>query len=49
MEAVQQPSTPVVCPLSASEMKERCIIEKEELQVSSTLRQQIKEATCLQS
>ena len=34
MEAAQQPSRPVVCPLSISEMKERCIVVKEELQVS---------------
>jgi len=49
MEAAQQPYRPAICPLNASEMKERCIVLKEELQVSSTLRWQIKEATHLQS
>jgi len=32
VEAAQQPSKPEVCPLSVSEMKERCIVGKEGLQ-----------------
>ena len=48
-EAAQQPPTPAICLLSASEMRERCVVVKEGLQVSSSVRQQIEEATRLQS
>lgn len=49
IETVQEPFRPADCPLSASEMKARCMIVKEELKVNSTLRCQIEEATRSQS
>ena len=48
-EAAQHSPTPTICPLNHTEMREKCAIVEEGLQVSSHLRWQIEENTRLQS
>ena len=48
-ETRQQPTITIACPWDAEEMREGCRIVKEELQVSSEVRQKIEQATRLQS
>jgi len=47
-EATQHAPAPAICPLNHTEMREKCLIVKEGLQVSSHLRWQIEEDTRLQ-
>ena len=44
-EASHQPPIPAICPFNAEEMKERCKTIKQQLQVSSEVRQKIEQAT----